>query len=317
MLLPVNRIPRPAAAAWPGGELVRTIGVLGFGEAGSAFAVALAAAGARVYSYDRRFDDDREPAVGEHRPAHPEVEFCGLAELLSAADIVLSTVTTDAALEAAAACLPGLGPGQVYCDLNSTSPRVKRELDMLLAASGASFVEGAILGAIGVSGARTRILLGGGGARSLSAELNALGLDTLAYSDEIGKASAFKMLRSVFSKGLEALLVEFLMAGRRAGLEDHLWREVSELMDGEGFDNVARNWVCSHAVAHERRLHEMRQVGELLDELGLESIITEATTRFFERSTRLELGAAFERRPEDMEATVDALLGRISKEQDA
>ena len=292
------------------------IGVLGFGEAGSAFAVALAAAGARVYSYDRHFDSDDEKASSERRAGHPEIEFRSLAELLAAADVVLSLVTTDAALEAASACLPGLKPGQVYCDLNSTSPRVKRELDALLAPAGVTFVEGAVLGAIGVSGARTRILLGGSGAQPLSVQLNALGLDTVAYSDEIGKASAFKMLRSVFSKGLEALLVEFLMAGRKAGLDDHLWREVTELLGGDRFDRVARNWVCSHAVAHERRLHEMRQVGELLDELGLESIITDAATRFFERSTRLGLGAAFERRPAAMEETVDALAERISREQD-
>jgi 3-hydroxyisobutyrate dehydrogenase-like beta-hydroxyacid dehydrogenase len=31
-------------------------------------------------------------------------------------------------------------------------------------------------------------------------------------------ASIIKMLRSVFSKGLEALLIEFLVAGERAGM---------------------------------------------------------------------------------------------------
>jgi len=292
------------------------IGVLGFGEAGAAFAGALAAAGARVYSYDLLWDDAGEAISSRHREAQPGIEFCGLSELLAAAEIVLSTVTTDAALQAARACLPGIGPGQIYCDLNSTAPRVKREIDALYAASGAAFVEGAILGAIGVSGARSKILLGGEHAQPLSAKLNSLGLVTLAYSREIGKASTFKMLRSVFSKGLEALLVEFLMAGRKAGLERDLWREIAELMSGDRFDKVARNWVCSHAVAHQRRLHEMQQVDELLTEMGLESIMTAATTRFFERSTRLELGAAFARRPNDIEDTVDALLNRISTEQD-
>ena len=292
------------------------IGILGFGEAGSTFAAALAVAGARVYSYDRCWDDDGA-ALDRQRTALPGIEFCTLPELLAAAEILLSTVTTDAALEAARSCLAGLKPGQVYCDLNSTAPRVKRELDELVSPTGASFVEGAILGAIGVSGARTHILLGGRGARSLAEKLNALGLDTAACSDQIGNASTFKMLRSVFSKGLEALLVEFLMAGRKAGLEQDLWREVTELMGGERFDRVARNWVCSHALAHRRRLHEMRQVRELLDEMGLEPIMSEACERFFERSTRFELDAAFATRPEAMEDTVDALLKRLSKEPKA
>ena len=292
------------------------IGMLGFGEAGSAFATALAAAGAGVYSYDRCWDGD-SAARERQRGTHPGIEFCTLPELLAEAKILLSAVTTDAALDAARSCLAGLGPGQVYCDLNSTAPRVKCELDELVSPTGAVFVEGAILGAIGVSGARTHILLGGRGARPLAEKLNALGLDTAAYSEQIGTASTFKMLRSVFSKGLEALLVEFLMAGRKAGLEQDLWREVTELLGGERFDRVARNWVCSHAVAHRRRRHEMHQVRELLDEMGMEPIMSEACERFFERSTRLELDAAFAARPEAMEDTVDALLKRLFEEHKA
>jgi len=292
------------------------IGLLGYGEAGSAFAGALAGAGVQVCSYDRLWELDDEAASRRRREAPSGISFCGLSALLSTADIVLSTVTTDAALDAARDCLSGIRPGQVYCDLNSTAPRIKREIDALFAPTGVVFVEGAILGAIGVSGARTKILLGGGGAQALSARLNAFGLDTSAYSVEIGKASTFKMLRSVFSKGLEALLVEFLVAGRKAGLEQQLWQEVTELMAGDRFESVARNWVCSHAVAHERRFHEMRQVDELLHEMGLESIMTEAASRFFERSTRLALGDEFERRPETIEATVDALMRRIGGGQD-
>ena len=55
--------------------------------------------------------------------------------------------------------MPHLRPGQTYCDLNSTAPSVKLQLDDLLKPSGAGFVEGAILGAIGVTGAGTHILL--------------------------------------------------------------------------------------------------------------------------------------------------------------
>ena len=35
----------------------------------------------------------------------------------------------------------------------------------------------------------------------------------------------FKMLRSVFSKGMEALLIEFLVAAERAGIRADLWAE--------------------------------------------------------------------------------------------
>ena len=289
------------------------IGILGFGEAGSAFAGALAAAGAKVYAYDLAWQGADGARLTQLRKDNPGIEICTLSELLAEMDIVLSTVTTGAALDAAEASLLVMMPGQLYCDLNSTAPRVKRQLAEMFEASDAVFVEGAILGAIGVDGAKTRILLGGGEAQMLAENLNRLGLKTEAYSREIGKASTFKMLRSIFSKGLEALLIEFLAAGRKAGLDDDLWREVSALMADNRFETVARNWVCSHAVAHERRYHEMLQVNELLREMPLDAIMSDATERFFERSTRLGLGEDFAARPAETKLLVDALLRRLSR----
>lgn len=287
------------------------IGILGFGEAGSAFAHALRDAGATVDCYDPRCQpgDADDPALRDARARG--IRFRALPELLQSARLILSTVTTDAALDAATACVACLRPQQVYCDLNSTAPSLKRELDRLLAPTAAEFVEGAILGAIGVTGAGTQILLGGKGARALSRELNALGLNTTAYSSEIGKASTFKMLRSIFSKGLEALIIEFLMAGEKAGLREDLWREVTALMADDRFERVARNWVCTHALAHERRYHEMRQVNELLAEMNFDALMSEATGRFFQRSTQSRLAADFDARPQRMEGVIEALLRRL------
>ena len=93
------------------------IGILGCGEVGTAFAAALAAAGAAVQAYDTAW------AHGGRPTAPPGVTPCGLAELLAGSEIILSTVTTDAALTAAESCLPGLRAGQTFCDLNSTAPR--------------------------------------------------------------------------------------------------------------------------------------------------------------------------------------------------
>ncbi len=290
------------------------IGILGFGEAGSTFADALVRAGAAVAAHDRRWDSRDAAQMDALAAGHPGVEFCSLAELLAAADVILSTVTTDAALDAAQGCLPYLERGQVYCDLNSIAPVRKRELDALLAPSGAAFVEGAILGLIALGGANTQILLGGGEAAALSARLNELGLNTSAWSLEIGRASTFKLLRSVFSKGLEALVIEFLMAAHEADLGDELWHEVTELLADDRFDEVARNWVCSHAVAHVRRHHEMVQVEALLDELGIDPLMTAATRRFFERSGALGLGDEFTARPESMQPLIEALLARVQRQ---
>ncbi len=277
---------------------------IGFGEAASAYAGAFAARGADVAAFDVLIGQPGGIERLQARTATAKVAFRSLPEALSGASYVLSTVTTSVAREAARQCVPHLGAAQTYVDLNATDPGVKLEIERIVAPSGAAFVEGAVLGAVGVTGAKTEILLGGPHARRAERELGALGLNVRYYSEDIGKASMFKMLRSVFSKGMEALLIEFLVAGERAGIREDLWREVTELFAQHPFEKTASNWVRSHATAHSRRYHEMVQVAGVLRQLGLEPTVTAATEAFFRRSGSLGLERDFTTTP----ATVDEIV---------
>ena len=288
-------------------------GFLGFGEVASRFAQRLHERGARVLAYDVLLDRPGGRDVLVSRAIGPAPDFLALPELTARADIVLSTVTTDVALSAAKTCVPLLRAGQVYVDLNATSPSVKCETASVIAPSGADFVEGAILSAIGVAGADAKVLLCGARASELAAVLSKLGLNAHAYGIEIGKASSFKMLRSVFSKGIEALLIECLLAGRRAGIEQALWEEIVATMDAASFDDVGGNWVRTHATAHARRSHEMRQVADVLRELRVDAPMTAATLALFERSTRIALKDAFPAPPASAAEVIAALDARIDR----
>jgi 3-hydroxyisobutyrate dehydrogenase-like beta-hydroxyacid dehydrogenase len=204
-----------------------------------------------------------------------------------------------------------LKPGQVYVDLNSTSPAVKIDADKIIQPTGAHFVEGAILGAVGATGAATHVLTGGAAGREVAETLTRLGLHVSFYSEEIGKASMFKMLRSIFSKGLEALILELLIAGKRAGIEKDLWKDVADFMANNPFERVAANWTQSHAVAYDRRYHEMVQVRQTLREIGLDPMMTAATETFFDRSRAIGLDKAFPKKPDSMDAVVAFMEKRL------
>jgi 3-hydroxyisobutyrate dehydrogenase-like beta-hydroxyacid dehydrogenase len=294
----------------------KRIAFVGYGEVATAFSAALVARGARVAAYDILLDQAGGAARLAARAAGADVEFRPLPDALRDADYVLSTVTTSVAVEAARACAPHLKAEQTYLDLNATDPDVKLDVERVIAPSGASFVEGAVLGAVGVTGARTEILLGGPhGRRAAGVLAGELGLNVRHYSDEIGKASMFKMLRSVFSKGMEALLIEFLVAGERAGIRDDLWREVTELFTAHPFEKTASNWVRSHATAHARRHHEMKQVANVLRQLGVEPTVTAATEAFFRRSGALGLGERFKTTPSSMDELVRFFNERLRPPQ--
>jgi 3-hydroxyisobutyrate dehydrogenase-like beta-hydroxyacid dehydrogenase len=281
------------------------VAFIGFGEVASAFSSALAAHGAEIAAYDVLLEQAGGRDRLKARSPGTTVDFTGLQEAVRGARYVLSTVTTSVAREAARRCAPHLGAGQTYVDLNATDPGVKLEIERIITPSGAAFVEGAVLGAVGVTGAKTEVLLGGPHGRRAERELGGeLGLNVRFYCEDIGKASMFKMLRSVFSKGLEALLIEFLVAGERAGVRDDLWREVTELMANHPFEKTAANWVRSHATAHSRRYHEMKQVANVLRQLGLEPTMTAATEAFFQRSASLGLQERFGAAPATMDEVV-------------
>jgi 3-hydroxyisobutyrate dehydrogenase-like beta-hydroxyacid dehydrogenase len=149
--------------------------------------------------------------------------------------------------------------------------------------------------------------------QAVARDLSALGLNVGFYGAEIGRASTFKLLRSIFSKGVEALLVEAVLAARRAGVGDDVWREIVETMDERSFAETGGNWVQSHGTAHARRYHEMVQVEAFLRELGIDPTMTKATVAFFDRSTRLALARVFKEKPKSPDDVVAALDDLLSK----
>ena len=286
---------------------------IGFGEVAAAFSDAILKSGAAVSAYDILMDQENGLKTLRKRSQAEDITFLSLPDALTHADYILSTVTTRVAETAALSCAGYLKPGQVFVDLNATSPSIKQRIFQIVLPTGADFVEGAILGAVGVTGARTRILTGGPKSREAAEALTRLGLNVTAYSSDIGKASTFKMLRSVFSKGLEALLIEFLVAGKRAGIQEDLWQEIVDLFSQNAFDHVAANWIKSHATAHERRYHEMKQVTSVLKEIGLEPILTSGTEAFFKRSGELGLKDSFPEKPGNIDDVIAFMEKRLQK----
>ncbi len=286
------------------------IAFLGLGEVATALGTALAKV-AQVTAYDTLFERPEMRAPLEARARTAGMHLGPLSQTVAEAEYVLSTVTTDAALVAGQAAASQLRPGQTFVDLNSTTPRTKQAIAQAIAPSGAAFVEGAILDAIGTGGARVQILLGGPAAGRATQELGALGLNVACYSGEIGRASTFKLLRSVWAKGIEALLVETLLAAQAAGLDAEIWQEILASMQRAPFERSAANWVCSHALAHERRWHEMEGALAMLGDLGVEPLMTSATAAVLRRSTEVDLRRAFAHAPERVADVIGALAERL------
>ena len=256
---------------------VRTIGFLGFGEAARAFCDSLRAADANLAfaAYDIKLsgpDGAGMRAAMEERGVACNEAATGLA----GADLIFSAVTADQSLLAVEPLLPALGPGRTLVDINSVSPARKRETAARVAATGAGYVDMAVMAPVHPKGHRTPVLAAGADLAAIADFLETLEFDKGDVGTEPGAATAIKMVRSVFVKGLEAVTVEALLAARRSGCEERILASLSSSFPGLGWPEHAR-YAFERTLRHgARRAAEMRESAATLAELGLTGALAEA-----------------------------------------
>lgn len=245
------------------------VAVLGLGEAGGTIASGLAAQGCDVRGWD---PDAARAAVGVGRAAGP-------TEAVAGADLVLSLATAAHALDAATSVASALGPAQLYADLNTTAPALKREVAAAVAPSGAAFADVALLGGVPAQGVETPALASGGGAERFAELVRPLGMPLTVVGNEPGEAAGLKLLRSVFMKGLAAAILESVEAARPRGAEDWLRGEIAAVVGEPLLERL-----LSGSVAHaERRVDEMAAAAAYLRELGVEPRVAEAAGGWLEQ----------------------------------
>jgi 3-hydroxyisobutyrate dehydrogenase-like beta-hydroxyacid dehydrogenase len=269
-----------------------SIAFIGYGEVGQLFTRELASKNdVKVAAYDILFDD---PARGDglkRRAADDGVHAAAtVADVCRGADIVVSAVTADSAVTAAAQAAPHLAATQFYVDLNSVSPATKRDVADQVCRGGASFIEFAVMAPVSGLGLQVPILSGGTHASEISARLNALGMRIEAISEEVGVASASKLCRSIVIKGMEALMVDFTLAAESAGVMGNVIASLKASYPGMDWERVAPMMISRVKQHGVRRAAEMREASRMMAELGLDGSLASAIAdrqEVFARSNQL------------------------------
>ncbi len=131
------------------------------------------------------------------------------------------------------------------------------------------------------------MLLAGPHAAAARELLAALGFsDVRIVGEEVGRASAIKMIRSVMVKGIEALSAECLAAAETAGVLD----EVVASLDasdrhGSWAKRIAYN-LGRMELHGTRRAAEMEEAARTLEDLGVEPTMTRGTIEVQRRAAR-------------------------------
>jgi 3-hydroxyisobutyrate dehydrogenase-like beta-hydroxyacid dehydrogenase len=207
-----------------------TIGLLHPGEMGAAVGQCLAGAGYRVL-----WAPEGRSAATSARAAAAGLTACSLAEMVRRCDLIMSVSPPHAALDIARQVA---GFGGIYLDANAISPATAREVAGIVEASGASYVDGGIIGTPPVAPGFIRLYLSGARAGSVqrlvagsAVDARVIAGDRVAAGDGVAgggvsvAASAVKMAYASWTKGSAALLLAARALARAEGVEDTLLAE--------------------------------------------------------------------------------------------
>ncbi len=286
-----------------------SIALVGFGEAGHAFASGWSLPPTvRPKAYDVKLHDEATTGPVLERCASAGAEPVADAnKALDGAGLVFSVVTADQALEAARTCAPHLERNALWLDCNSCAPQTKQQAALLIEAAGGRYVDVAVMAPVYPKRHEVPLLLAGPHAAEAASVIVRLGMRPAVSGDRIGDASSIKMLRSVMIKGLEALTTECLLAARRAGVEDAVLASLQA--SDPGFDWRARgSYNLERMMVHgARRAAEVEEVCATLRGLGLPDWMSRGTVEW----QRLVSSLGVVPGEDDLTLRGDAVLSRL------
>ena len=204
---------------------IKTVAILSPGEMGAGVGKAFADGGFTVITtLEGRSEPTRDRAL-----AAGFQDGGSLADVIAAADIVLSIMPPEYALPqatAAAAAMKEAGKRPPYADCNAVAPETAIKIGKIIADAGAECIDGGIVGSPPLEG-RTppRFYVSGPGAPAMDA-FDGKGISIRQCGPEIGRGSAVKMGYAGITKGTSALHAAMLIAAERLGVADELHAEL-------------------------------------------------------------------------------------------
>ena len=247
-------------------ERAVAIGLFGLGEAGTPIATDLVNAGANLKAYDPAPVTTPEGVIRVDRPQ----------AVVDSVDLVMAITSAASSQKVLEQVLHNIAPNAVYADLATAAPGLEVRLAASAASVGIPFADVALMAPVPGRGLAVPSLASGAGAARYAQLINGLGGQVEAIGDEAGHASARKLMRSIVTKGLSALLIESMALASARNDSEWLWDHLVAELGSMSEEFMARllTGPANHA---ERRIEEMEAAQEMLAESGLEAPMTRAT----------------------------------------
>ena len=242
------------------------VGFIGFGEVSYNLSKIILSKGIGVMtSLEGRSDKTRDLAGSLDIDILDSFE-----DVAREADVLISANSPSSAL--AVAVKYGSLTDGIFLDLNNISPQTAYEIANYL--SDDHFIDAAIMGT--VKSNELNLFFSGKRANEFKEFLKKYSsnnpqtkVNITVVGDKIGAASALKVLRSSYTKGVSALLIETFEIAEKFGLSDDLW-DVLVLTEGDKFLKSSKSRIENSYKSSKRKYEEMEQLIGFLESYDFE-----------------------------------------------
>lgn len=279
----------------------QNIGILHPGQMGVSIAASAQNSGHTVYWASA----GRSPETHERANKVGFQDAQTLAQMCEICSVIISVCPPDVAEAVANDVLSHSFRG-LYLDANAIAPQRALRIGTAMAAGGATFVDGSIIGGPARKPNSTWLYLSGEQAQQVAAYFSAGPLETDIVEGGIGKASALKMCFAAYTKGSTALLCAIVGAAESLGILGDLEQQWSR--NGSDFAEQTSNRVRQVIAKAWRFAGEMDEISATLSDAGLPSEFHSAAADIYRRL------AGFKSAPETplLEDVLAALLASES-----
>ncbi|WP_300614534.1 NAD(P)-dependent oxidoreductase [Trebonia sp.] len=260
-----------------------TIGLLHPGEMGAAVGGCLVSVGHEVL-----WDPAGRSRASTGRALAAGLSGVSLADLVSRSSVIFSICPPHAALDVAGqVAAAGFGGG--YVDANAISVATAARVASVVEASGASYVDGGIIGLPPEVAGRTRLYLSGAGAGEVRSLFGGSALDARIAEGQPFAASAVKMAYAAWTKGSGALLLAARALARAEGVEETLLGEWA--MSQPSLSAQSGRSAAAAAAKGWRWVAEMEEIAASMAAAGLPPGFHQAAAEIYDRAARGAGGA--------------------------
>lgn len=271
------------------------IGFVGFGEAAYYISIGLKEQGVSgIIGFDVMYKDAERGKLIKKRAAEAGVQLLdSLRQVAENSDVLFVAVPSSNTHDVCIKVSKYLRAGMIYADVTASTPELKQKIWQVIKNKGVLFSDFAMMGPLPLNRHKVPVFASGNGTQALIDLMSPFGMIIKKVGEEPGEASAIKLIRSIYMKGVAALMIEMLQASEYYNVSERVISSVADTINSTDFVSTMNRLVTGTAIHSKRRSDELKGSIQMLDEMGLDCSMSKAAKNKHDLITAAGLSEAF------------------------